>query len=261
MIDLLQRLDITPTIPVAARTLERHPEFRLELEQVDPAIHGYRHVAYADMTRAEQEQDLHAARGVFKRHGLPVRGFRAPYLAANSTTRELLAKAGFLYDSSVACIATAAGDSLFHEAQRAAARRYAGVSVGTANVTVADGLVEIPVALPDDEILVDGLAITNPETLTRVMDRMLDAAYAQSSALVLQIHPERFPLFAIAIEHVSRRAAEFGAWRAPLSEIAHHAARAGVNGSSSFVFAVSGDLDAASLGDFASRLWEHGQWR
>lgn len=255
MIELLQRLEVTPTIPITAQTLERHPELRSELGTVDPAVHGYRHVAYARMSPSEQGRDLEAARRIFANHGLATRGFRAPYLAANETTRELLRGAGFLYDSSRPTFVLPNGDSLFARAHKVAARRYSLVPRVPATITVDDGLVQIPVALPDDEILVDGLGVTNPETIARILDRMLDATCTHGSLLVLQVHPERFRMFADGIEHVAKRARDLGAWQAPLSEIAEHTVRNGGGEGLPFVLAVTGDLDAATLGDFASRLW------
>jgi hypothetical protein len=255
MIELLQKIDMTPTIPITAQTLERHPELRLELETVDPAVHGYRHVAYASMSAAEQGRDLDAAKGVFVRHGLPTCGFRAPYLAANETTRQLLYQAGFVYDSSTPYFVALPGEDLMVEARRMAESRYGPALQKSIPLRVASGLVELPVALPDDEILVDGLGVTNPETITRVLDRMLTTTSAERCPLVLQIHPERFSLFADAVRCVAKRAEDLGAWRASLSEIADRASRHGADGGPSFVFAVTGDLDATTLWDFGARFW------
>jgi polysaccharide deacetylase len=253
MVDLLHHLDMTPTIPITAETLERHPELQSDLGTVDPAIHGYRHVAYASMSASEQRRDLDAARRVFARYGLPTHGFRAPYLAANETTRQLLSKAGFRYDSSTPHFVFPLGDDLSVEARRMAESRYGTGLLTPISVSVANGLVELPVALPDDEIIVDGLGVTNPETITRVFDRMLDSACVGRSPLILQIHPERFPLFADALRHVAQRAKDLGASRGCLSEIADRAVRYSAD-RSSFFFAVTGDLDTATLWDFASRF-------
>jgi polysaccharide deacetylase len=254
MIDFLQRIDITPTIPITAETLENHPELRSELETIDPALHGYRHVAYASLSASEQGRDLDAARRVFESHGLTARGFRAPYLAANETTRRLLSRAGFLYDSSTPQFVASSGDDLLVRAQRMASARYGAAIPTSVPVRIANGLVELPVALPDDEILVDGLGVTNPETISRVLSRMLDATFRERSQLVLQIHPERFPMFAHALRLVAKRADDLGAWRGCLSEIARRASSHRTNGGSSFFFAVTGDLDAATLWDFSSRF-------
>jgi hypothetical protein len=255
MVDLLQRLDITPTVPITAETLNHHPELLSELGTVDPAVHGYRHVAYARMNAAEQERDLDAARNVFAKYGLPTRGFRAPYLAANETTRRLLSEAGFRYDSSTPRFVLPLGDDLSVEAQRLAASRYGAGSQTSISVSVANGLVEIPVALPDDEIIVDGLGVTNPVTIERMLGRMLDSSCVGRSPLILQIHPERFPLFADALRRVAKRADDLGAWSACLSEIADRASRHGADDRSSFIFAVTGDLDATTLWDFGARFW------
>src|SRR6267143_2367396 len=87
MTAVLDRYEATPTLPVTANTLARHPGIAKELRSVDPAIHGYRHVAYSSLTEEQQARDLDAAVTVFRHHDLPARGFRAPYLAAGETTR------------------------------------------------------------------------------------------------------------------------------------------------------------------------------
>lgn len=255
MTSKLHRLEITPTIPVTGRTLECHPELRSELETVDPAIHGYRHVAYSSLSPHEQARDLDTARQVFTNHGLPVRGFRAPYLRANEATREILKERGFSYDSSAACLAVL-DDALGGDARRLASLRYGELRNGPVFLPdLVNGLVELPVSLPDDEILVDGLGIVNSETIARILRRMVEAAYAQGSLLVLQIHPERFPIFADAVTRIGHLASDLGAWRATLSEIAERCVRDTFRREHPFVLAITGDVDAATLGDFASRLW------
>ena len=255
MIDTLHRLEITPTIPITARILERHPDLRSELGAVDPAVHGYRHVAYARMSPSEQGRDLDAALRVFASHGLSARGFRAPYLRANEATRQLLRERGFLYDSSAASFALPNDDPVATEARRLAGVRYGDVQSGPSMQAFHEGLVELPVSLPDDELLVDGLGISSPEAIARIFGRLVDVANSRGSLLVLQVHPERFPLFADAITRVVRRATDLGAWRASLSEIAKRTVQGNYRSGSPFTIAITGDLDAVSLGDFASRLW------
>src|SRR5205809_6133837 len=82
MAAVLARWAATPTVPVTANTLDRHPGITEDLHGMDPAIHGYRHIAYSSLTEAEQASDLDAAVTAFRRHDLPAHGFRAPYLAA-----------------------------------------------------------------------------------------------------------------------------------------------------------------------------------
>jgi hypothetical protein len=259
MADCLRRWDAVPTIPATASALDRHPEIVREIAGVDVAIHGYRHVAYANRPRAEQAADLDRAVESFTRHGLRSHGFRAPYLRADGTTIELLQERRFLFDSSACRFLLPEGHPLAAEAMRLAALRYPGVTRGPLLPEARGALAEVPVALPDDEILVDGLGITNPATLAGVFSAMFQTAKASGSLLVLQVHPERFHLCFEAVTGVLKEATELGAWKATLSEVATWTLKRGGAGGwpdgRPMALSVTGDLDAVSLGDFPRRLW------
>lgn len=258
MTDCLRRWDMTPTIPATASSLDRHPEIVREIAGIDHAIHGYRHVAYANRPREEQAADLDRAMASFTRHGLRPRGFRAPYLSADETTLALLQERKFLFDSSEFRFLLPEDHPVANEAMRLATVRYHQIARGPILPEMRGSLAEIPVALPDDEILVDGLEISNPSTLTDVFMAMFRVARSSGSLLVLQVHPERFHLCLEAVRAVLTEATEAGAWKATLSEVAawtrKHGQQAWPDGRPMAV-SVSGDLDAVSLGDFTRRLW------
>jgi len=259
MTALLERWELTPTIPATAVALDRHPEILTEYASADPAIHGYHHVSYAGSPREAQARDLDAACDAFARHGLPTHGFRAPYLRADGTTRTLLRQRGFEYDSSAVWFALPVGHPATVKAMGLTKSRYGNVTTDPALPVLEDGLVELPVALPDDEILVDGLGIGSSATLGRVIGTMLEIALRSGALLVLQIHPERFHFFSDALEDLLRQAADAGAWMASLSEIANWTKAAGGRkwpDGRSMGLAISGDLDAVALTDFGHRILE-----
>jgi len=255
---LLQRWEAVPTVPTTAIVLERHPELARSLNGSDIAVHGYRHVAYTDLSAKQQAEDLDSAIQVFTRQGLAVHGFRAPYLRADRTTQSLLAKRGFLFDSSGVQYVLPRSHPAFAGALRLISRRYGQETLASVPHLLSNRLVELPVSLPDDVILVDGLGITRPSTLSRVLEAMLGEIRASRSLLVAQIHPERFHLLREAVELALERATEESAWKASLSEIAQWVLRGKApknwpNGSP-YAISVTGDLDAVSIGDFAARF-------
>ena len=259
MAAVLARWEATPTVPVTANTLDRHPGITEDLRGMDPAIHGYRHIAYSSLTEAEQASDLDAAVTAFRRRDLPAHGFRAPYLAAGEATHDLLRTRGFAYDSSACVLSLPRSHPATASVLRLAEGRYGSVPDALGAVEAKRGLVELPVALPDDEILIDGLGIESPAELTRIFGAMLKPCLQSGGLLVLQIHPERFHLCSEALEGLLRGARDENAWVAPLAEIASHVSGAsgvGWPGGRPMALAVTGDLDAASLFDFARRLWE-----
>ena len=89
---------------------------------------------------------------------------------------------------------------------------------------------------------------------------MMEMAFSTGSHLILQVHPERFHICEAALELLIEKAVDTGGWLTPLSEASDWIVRS--PGSSrrwpdghSFALSITGDLDAASIGDFASRIW------
>jgi len=196
--------------------LERHPELVSSLKGVDVAVHGFQHLAYSGLTVAEQAEDLDAALDVVNTSRLAVRGFRAPYLRTDHNTLALLRSRGFLFDSSVPNYALPRGYRFASKLMELIQIRYGPVLERAIREPAGTGVVELPVSLPDDELLIDALGVRNPRMLFRIFEAMLASAKARSSMLVLQVHPERYHVFANALELVLQRASDEGAWKASL---------------------------------------------
>ena len=259
MIAMMARWDTKPTIPITASILERHPGLLGRLRDADFAIHGYRHISYADLSLDEKRSDLDAACSVFSDLGVVVRGFRAPYLRADSDTIDLVRNRGFLFDSSSTQFALPTTHPATRAVRQLVAARYGGVPVVSALAT-SPAFVEMPVSLPDDEILVDALGLHSTGSLWHVFEAMLEMASSTGSHLVLQVHPERFHICEAALELLIEKAADTGGWLASLSEAANWAvdspegSRRWPDGCA-FALSLTGDLDAVSIGDFVSRIW------
>ena len=88
---------------------------------------------------------------------------------------------------------------------------------------------------------------------------MADQARVSAGHLILQVHPERFHLFSDALRSVMEKVTEEGGWKASLAEVASWilAGKGGPGhwpGGRPYALSVTGDLDAVSLADFASRV-------
>jgi hypothetical protein len=261
----LNKRDITPTVHVTTSSLDAHPEIAADLKTMEVGLHGHYHVGYSGLTRERQAHDLDASREVAARLGFEVSGFRAPYLRADRTTLELLGERAFEYDSSFPAVIPIFPGTIGSRVERAITRRYGTCEIPP-EVGRADGLpIEVPVSLPDDEILLDAMGIRSPAVLRRVFESMARSAAESQSALVLQVHPERFGLCAGAIYAVIDLAAELGGWKATIGDIARWE-RGHVDKSQAwpdgrtFAIAISGDLDAVCLQDFRGRLRRRLKW-
>jgi len=100
---LLDRFELPATFFVPGHTVE---SFRPETESIlerghELAHHSYSHVDPSEQTRDEERADMERAWAVLEGLGVTPRGFRSPSADLSSSTLELLAEFGFLYDSSL----------------------------------------------------------------------------------------------------------------------------------------------------------------
>ena len=281
-VDVLAAYDACATFPVTALTLRRHPSvLRSLLEspaRVELAVHGYRHSDMSLLAPPAQAAELAAAANIFHRERIPFTGFRAPYLRWNASLLTALRDAGYAYDSSQSILWPVLdreapgegppGDSDSHA--RAYLQRLLEFCRPHAAGTFpslpfwADGLLEIPVSFPDDEMLIERLRIYDPARIAAIWIAALEQCHARGELFVLQLHPERLPLCAEALAAVLERARALrpAVWLATLGDVAAwwqaHGDAAGRTdrwpNAAGSALAITGDIDALTAWDYAWRF-------
>jgi len=80
---------------------------------------------------------------------------------------------------------------------------------------------ELPVSLPDDDLLIDRLGIKHEEVLPQIWGEILKQTYSRGELFTLQLHPERIPLCKDALDALLRKARTYAPpmWIAQLGEI------------------------------------------
>src|SRR5207249_4423413 len=121
-----------------------------------------------------------------------------------AATLDVLRSLGLRYHSSQAVVFPLLSSDL----DAAAASRYALAlrlysAVDARAVAVRprlrDGLVDIPVAVPDDEILLDRIRVTEP-ALSAEWLHILELTYRRGDLFTIQLHPERVSELGQALE-------------------------------------------------------------
>lgn len=278
---LAARYDARVTFPVTALTLARHPKLLRALlgdgATVELAIHGYRHVDHSLLPAPSLAHEITLAADLFRAQRIPFTGFRAPYLRWSADLLAALAAAGLAYDSSQPILWPVVDTAtLAPEQQQALDTLLAFDRPAPAETTPAlpfwvGSLLELPVSFPDDEMLVERLRLQEAGAIARHWIAAFDQCHARGEMFVLQLHPERFPLCAGALERLLDHVARLGpaVWRASLGDVAtwwrqQHAAAAGDEprvasgrwpGGALSAFVLSGDIDAMTLWDYAARLY------
>jgi peptidoglycan/xylan/chitin deacetylase (PgdA/CDA1 family) len=195
---LAEQFDTTVTLPVTACVLARHSTLmrRLARRHVELAVHGLVHNDHAVLSYERQYESIAKAAETFRSRGIPFAGFRSPFLRANEATNRAVRELGFRYHSTQAVVfpvipAQPAGQhppvSFLN-----ALRLYNPLDAAHVAVRPRDraGCIDLPVSLPDDDMLVDRLAYAADQQ-SRVWLDILDFTYRRGDLFTLQLHPER----------------------------------------------------------------------
>lgn len=219
---------VTPTLPLTARVLERNaPTIRSFVDRgVEFAVHGLVHDDHKIRSLEEQRRSISAAMAIFDVAGVPHSGFRAPYLRYNAATELALRELQVSYHSSQAVffpvVALDMAEPRINAYQRVLAL-YGALDAERSVVRprLDAGLVHIPVALPDDESMIERLRL-GPESRVSIWTAILARSYHRSELFTLQLHPERAFELDDALEAVlaDARRRRPAIWIARLDEIA-----------------------------------------
>ena len=196
LIATLAEYGCAPTLPTPGHVVERYPEFIRHLQNTgaEMAVHGYGHVDLGAYSPDEAEEQLKRAAEVFARHGIEVYGFRCPYLGYTDDLLDVLPEGMFDYSSNKAIWwdVTSSTDAhrvtpICHVLNRFYKPRSALAAVCTP--WTRSNMVEIPVSLPDDLQLHDGLHLGS-EGITQAWSQILRRTHRRGELFVLQFHPE-----------------------------------------------------------------------
>ncbi len=219
---------VRPTLPTTACVLARHPDLlrRLAARDVELAVHGLVHGDHAALDEHQQRSSIARAMEIFADAGLRSGGFRGPYLRYNAATLRALRELGFVYHSSQAVafpLVEEPGSTGAAERLALALRLYSALKSADVAVTprLREGLVDIPVAVPDDEILLERLRWEEAARTSQWL-HILDLTYRSGELFTLQLHPERIPELgdALATTLADARRHHPAVWIARLDAIA-----------------------------------------
>jgi peptidoglycan/xylan/chitin deacetylase (PgdA/CDA1 family) len=230
IVSVCERHNVSPTLTITAVVLNRHPELVQALQErgVEFAIHGLVHTDYSQLPLQTQIKHLKESTELFERNKVYFQGFRLPYLRFNKLTLEAVNHIGFKWESSEVVNWEVLEKSQFTSRQWRAYQkvlklyRAKNTSLYPSLPRLLGKVVEIPVSLPDDEMIVDRLGITETGAITSIWTKVLEASYERGELFVIQLHHERAPFLIKPLGEVLSCAKELkpGVWIGKLSEIA-----------------------------------------
>lgn len=225
---ILTKYFCSATFPITAVVLEKHEKMiqGLQKKGLEFAIHGLVHRDYSLLTLSEQEDQIQKAVKIFQDAGINVHGFRGPYFGCDENTLAVLNNANLLYESDETVLWDVIEDESVEKHKNSLNKILqlykSKKSEGYRSLPCDYGLIRIPVSLPDDEIIMDRLNITEPPKINEIWKSLLEQSYGRGELFTLQLHPERIERFANSLECVLAEARNKDpiVWIAQLREIA-----------------------------------------
>jgi peptidoglycan/xylan/chitin deacetylase (PgdA/CDA1 family) len=221
----LEPFGVLPTFATPGRVVDGDRGFFMELAHagVELAVHGYDHVDFTRLTSAQAREQLTRALAAFGRAGVACEGFRCPYLSWTPALQDALPTGQFLYSSNEAIAwnlpAAEGAGAVFAQLSRFYGATSAEHVVSTPRRV--DGLIELPVSIPDDLQLCDGLALGTVGLRTAWVE-ILEQVHTRGELFAPLFHPESFDLLRPAVEDLlaAARACRPAMWRAQLRDVA-----------------------------------------
>ncbi len=228
--EIMHNSGYLPTFAITAVVLNRNPRYIKELSRrgVEFAVHGYVHIDYGVVSREKKNEHCIKSVDIFKRHGIPFVGFRAPFLRTNAETNPVLCENGFLYNSSRSLYWPVIDINRFSLKIKDNFNRlmdfYQPLRIEDylALPRLENGLVEIPVSIPDDEMIIERLGVLDEKIIGDIWMDILENIYQRGELFILSLHPERIDHCEMGLREILSRASELDppVWVTTLKEVA-----------------------------------------
>jgi len=185
-----------PTFITPGIVVRRYPQYIRNLQEAgaEIAVHGYQHVDLKAYPVSDACKQLEKAVKVFESNGIDVHGFRCPYLGCTDELLDALPKGLFRYSSNKA---------IYWNVLQGTDNDYKGIVFDTLRNIYQAGLstnvisvpytlprmLEIPVCLPDDIELIDGLGFSAID-VGNAWGKVLNLTHQRGELFTLMFHPE-----------------------------------------------------------------------
>jgi peptidoglycan/xylan/chitin deacetylase (PgdA/CDA1 family) len=229
VIQITRKHGCEPSFFITADLLDRHSQLiqRIANSGVHIGLHGHHHVDYGCLSLETQTTEIATGLRKFREHKVEPTGFRGPFLRFNDKTAEAVGENNIPWVShSVVFLdhnPAVSGFKLDFSLQPLLRDFYRQLPHDQIPCLPFwdDCCLEIPVSLPDDEMLVDRLGISDSDRLATIWATMLAVTHKQGEFLNLLFHPERIDYIAGPLNRVLETAVGKGdVWIASLEDIA-----------------------------------------
>ncbi len=242
MYNVLDEFNGKFTYPTIASVARMKPDLVKEIEQQghEVASHGYNHVRYPTISAEAREQDLTLSLQIFKKIGVKITGFRAPYDNYTDDMIALLDKRGLIWDGGYGYRPEyREGNSFFN----------VDIDGVTSSVTL------IPLSVWSDDRMIDTLGMT-PGQVSSKLKKEVEIESKRGGVIMFDLHPIRIgqKSFVGCLRDVLEYSNNLGGWSTtPTDAITYWKKHNGWKSDSTFCLLLTGDIDNWGFSDYLRR--------
>ena len=242
ILSVVESQNASYTFPTVASTALQKPDLLRKIvdAKCEIAVHGYQHVKYPLISAEAQENDMGKALAVFRRMGIPVKGFRAPYNAYDSNTPSIVEKHRFLWDAGIGYANENRCKTDFFKL------RQSGRDLDFFCIPLND---------LSDDMMIDELQYSVNE-MTKHLTKALDEAKKTKGVIMFDLHPIRIgqPQYVEVLDRLVSHGTKIGAWFPTVSEAVNTKISKGDWKGYDFCCLLTGDVDNFHFSDYIKRL-------
>ena len=246
MFEVLDEVDGKFAFPTIAAITRMRPELVQEIvkEGHEVASHGYNHIRYPTLSSKGREEDFALSLQVFRKLGIKIEGFRAPYDNYTPDMPAMLEKYNLVWD----------GGFGYQPEHRERTHFFQVDLDGTPSK-----LTFIPLNIWSDDLMIDRQGM-GPEAVTKTLNGAVSDASTKGGVIMFDLHPIRMgqPEYVGCLREVINHAHSLGAWcPTPSEAVKYWKSHNKWKSDSSFCLLLTGDIDNWVFSDYLRRvLWK-----
>lgn len=229
VLEITSKHGCTPTFFITADLLDHHEDLIRTVcaNSVQVGLHGHHHIDHSQMSGPTQRHEISNGVRKFQKIGIPVKGFRGPYLRFNKETARAVRDIGLSWVSNAIMLFDE--DAWLKKMTECnGVRDLVHTFYTLEQIKEQPSLpiwgphcLEIPISLPDDELLLDRFAIREPDKLSEIWLDMLSSTREQGELFNCIFHPERIDLLSETLDALLEKTVDYtDVWISPLDDIA-----------------------------------------
>ena len=240
---VMEKYDGKFTFPIVAAVARMRPDLVREIakEGHEIASHGFNHLRYPTISPDEREKDLELSLHAFRKLGVKIKGFRAPYNNYTDDMPQILEKLNIMWDGGY-------GRRVEHRQKT----HFFRVLTNGAESKVT----YIPLNTWSDDLMIDKLGM-GPDAVTKRLNIEVKKASESGGVLMFDLHPIRVgqSKYMECLGQVTESSISLGGWcTTPSEAISYWNSHGRWKGDASFCLLFTGDIDNWVFSDYLRRI-------